>query len=150
IRGPFGGSGLMTDRELHTGTRDETPGDPKAGVSADLDALAAYVESLTTLPRSPHRGPARALTAQAEAGRIPFQSPALSCTTCHAGASLTDSQFVAPAEALLHDVGTITPASGQRLGGPLLGIDTPTLVELWNTPPYLHDGSATTLLDVLT
>lgn len=150
IRGPFGGSGLMTDREFHTGTRDETLGDPKAGVSAELDALAAYVESLTTIPRSPHRGPDGELTAQAEAGRILFQSPALGCTACHAGASLTDSQFVAPAVPLLHDVGTITPASGQRLGGPLTGIDTPTLVELWNTPPYLHDGSATTLLDVLT
>ena len=28
--------------------------------------------------------------------------------------------------------------------------DTPTLVELWRTAPYLHDGSAATLRDVLT
>jgi cytochrome c peroxidase len=28
--------------------------------------------------------------------------------------------------------------------------DTPTLIELWRTAPYLHDGSATTVRDVLT
>ena len=27
--------------------------------------------------------------------------------------------------------------------------DTPTLVELWRTAPYLHDGSARTIRDVL-
>jgi cytochrome c peroxidase len=27
--------------------------------------------------------------------------------------------------------------------------DTPTLVELWRTAPYLHDGSAVTLRDLL-
>jgi cytochrome c peroxidase len=28
--------------------------------------------------------------------------------------------------------------------------DTPTLVEIWRTAPYLHDGSAATLRHVLT
>ena len=28
--------------------------------------------------------------------------------------------------------------------------DTPTLLELWRSGPYLHDGSAPTLRDVLT
>ena len=51
---------------------------------------------------------------------------------------------------LRHDVGTIKPSSGNRLGGPLDGIDTPTLRGLWATAPYLHDGSAATLRDVLT
>jgi hypothetical protein len=32
----------------------------------------------------------------------------------------------------------------------LLGIDTPTLLGVWETAPYLHDGSAPTLRDVLT
>jgi cytochrome c peroxidase len=27
---------------------------------------------------------------------------------------------------------------------------TPTLIELWRTAPYLHDGSAPTVMDVLT
>ena len=56
---------------------------------------------------------------------------------------------MAPGDPVLHDVGTLTEASGQRLGGPLVGIDTPTLHGLWNTAPYLHDGSAASVLDVL-
>jgi hypothetical protein len=51
---------------------------------------------------------------------------------------------------VLHDVGTIKASSGNRLGGPLTGIDTPTLKGAWDSAPYLHDGSAATLLDVLT
>src|SRR5262245_21318825 len=50
----------------------------------------------------------------------------------------------------LHDVGTITEDSGTRAGEPLFGIDTPTLLGVWETAPYLHDGSAPTLRDVLT
>ena len=50
---------------------------------------------------------------------------------------------------ILHDVGTLGPGSGQRLGGALTGLDTPTLRGLWRTAPYLHDGSAATLRDVL-
>jgi cytochrome c peroxidase len=49
----------------------------------------------------------------------------------------------------LHDVGTLGPGSGKRLGQTLTGIDTPTLHSLWSSAPYLHDGSAPTLRDVL-
>ena len=59
---------------------------------------------------------------------------------CHSGVKFTDS-----ATAGLHDIGTLKPTSGSRLGGPLLGIDTPTLRGVWATAPYLHDGSAPTL-----
>jgi hypothetical protein len=45
--------------------------------------------------------------------------------------------------ATLRDVGTIRqPGSGKRLGAQLTGIDPPTLRGLWDTAPYLHDGSA--------
>lgn len=150
IRNAFGGAGLMSDEDWQTGTRAQTLGDPKAGVSPDLDALAAYVNSLTTEPRSPHRTPAGELTPEAEAGRVLFESPALGCTDCHTGPRLTDSQWIGPGVPLLHDVGTIGPGSGQRLGAPLTGLDTPTLHGLWRSPPYLHDGSAQSLLEVLT
>jgi len=148
IRGGFGGTGLLADADWKAGTTSETLGDPKAGLSADLDALAAYVTSLDTYAPSPWRDADGSLSAAAEAGQAIFDM--LGCATCHSGVALTDSTFLAPADPLLHDVGTITEASGERLGGPLLGLDTPTLHELWNTPPYLHDGSAPTLLDVLT
>ena len=36
-----------------------------------------------------------------------------------------------------------------RLHGVLNGFDTPTLRGVWDTAPYLHDGSAATLTDVL-
>lgn len=149
IRGPQSGMGLMSDGDFETGTRSEPLGDPKAGVSASLDALAAYVTTLDTFPRSPYRNADGSLTVDAEAGRVLFESPALGCTSCHAGPRLTDSTFLGPGVPLLHDVGTITEASGQRLGGPLTGIDTPTLHGLWNNAPFLHDGSAATVLQVI-
>ena len=54
IRAAFGGTGFMTDAQFNTGTRNTPLGDPKAGLSADLDALAAYV---TSLNRRPGRAP---------------------------------------------------------------------------------------------
>ena len=52
------------------------------------------------------------------------------------------------AAGVLHDVGTIKSSSGHRLGGPLTGIDTPTLRGVASTGPYLHDGSAPDLASV--
>jgi hypothetical protein len=149
LRGPFGGRGLMPDAVWLEGTVATPLGDPKAGLSADLDALALYVASLTRFPRSPYRTATGELGEAARRGRALFESPALGCTSCHAGERLTDSAFVRPGEPRLHDVGTLGPGSGSRLGGPLRGLDTPTLHELFDSAPYLHDGSAATLRDVL-
>jgi hypothetical protein len=76
--------------------------------------------------------------------------PRSAAPTATSGPRLTDSQWIGPGMPLLHDVGTIGPGSGQRLGLPLTGLDTPSLHGLWRSPPYLHDGSAATLLEVLT
>ena len=46
IRGAFGGTGFMQDTDYFAGTRSQPLGQPKAGFSADLDALAAYLNSL--------------------------------------------------------------------------------------------------------
>src|SRR6185295_1101057 len=77
-------------------------------------------------------------TAAALAGRDVFQQQ--NCAQCHSGTRFTDSALN-----VFHDVGTIKPSSGGRLGGPSPGIDTPTLSGLWANSPYLHDGSAVTL-----
>jgi DNA-binding beta-propeller fold protein YncE len=142
IRNFGAGTGLMENADFTTGTRSQTLGDPKAGVSPDLDALAAYVASLATIPASPHRAPDGNLTADALAGRAIYQS--LNCATCHGGESYTDSATNA-----LHDVGTLKPSSGTRLGAALTGIDTPTLRGIWDSAPYFHDGSAPDLATVL-
>lgn len=142
IRNFGAGIGLMENSDFNTGTRSQTLGDPKAGLSADLDALAAYVASLATVPASPHRQSNGALTADAIAGRAIYQS--LNCASCHGGESYTDSTTTA-----LHNVGTLKPSSGTRLGGTLTGIDTPTLRGIWDTAPYFHDGSAPDLAAVL-
>ena len=136
----FGGTGFMANTDFNSGTRNQPLGAPKAGLSADLDSLAAYVNSLSSTGRSPKRQANGAMTANGTAGLALFTS--LGCQACHSGPAMTDRQR--------HDVGTIKPSSGNRIGGPLDGIDTPTLRGLWATAPYLHDGSAATLRDVLT
>jgi hypothetical protein len=117
------------------------------GQSIDLDALAAYVSGLgkDTVKRSPNRTYTGELSAAAIRGQAVFTSTDLggsSCASCHSGPAFRDGQS--------HDMGTITVASGSRLNGALTAIRTPSLIELWDSAPYFHDGSAATLEDVLT
>ncbi|HXK17362.1 MAG TPA: hypothetical protein VNG33_06160, partial [Polyangiaceae bacterium] len=91
--------------------------------------------------RSPFRNPDGSFTKDALAGREIFLSAG--CAPCHSGPDFTDSPLN-----VLHDVGTLLPTSGMRLGATLTGIDTPTLKGLWQTAPYLHDGRAASLQDV--
>ncbi len=141
IRSFAGGTGLMTNGQFNAGTRSDPLGDPKAGINADLDALAAYVGSLSSVGASPHKS-GGALTSQAQTGRNTFADE--NCGSCHSGAAFTDSALD-----VRHDIGTLTAASGQRIGAPLDGLDTPTLKGLWTTAPYLHDGSAPSIEDAI-
>ncbi len=128
IRGPFSGEGLMTDADFEA---TDTPlGAPKAGLSSDLDALAAYVATLDATPTSPFPEPPGGADLFAASG----------CETCHPAPLFTDSALD-----VRHDIGSLTPDSGQRLGGPLDGLDTPTLLGAWDGAPYLHDGSVPTI-----
>lgn len=138
IRNAFNGTGFITN-----GVPNSSLGSPNAGRSAELDALAAYVASLNKFNRSPYRNADGTLTSDGVAGRAIFAQ--LNCASCHSGPDFTDS-----ASNVLHDVGTIKSWSGKRLGATLTGFDTPTLKGIWNTGPYLHDGSASNLLAVIT
>lgn len=138
IRNFAGGTGLMSNAVFHAGTRSQPLGDPKTGLSADLDALAEYVSSLTKHGDSPDRNVNGTLTSAALAGQAVFQQQ--NCAQCHSGSQFTDSTLN-----VLNNIGTIKPSSGQRLGAALTGLDTPTLMGLWATAPYLHDGSAATI-----
>lgn len=139
IRVQFSGTGFMRDDRFQAAA--DPLGPPKAGRSNDLDSLAAYVSSLAAFPDSPHRNADGTLTDAGRRGREIFA--ARGCPQCHAGPAFTDMQR--------HDVGTIRPSSGLGVGRPLdgVGFETPTLRGIWDTAPYLHDGSAATLFDVL-
>lgn len=141
IRGAFGGTGFMTNADF-TATSNAL-GTIKAGRSAALDDLAAYVTSLNaqSLPRSPLRQADGTKTPSALAGEAVFTRE--NCAACHIpAAAFTDRTR--------HNVGTFRASSGQRLGAALDGIDTPTLLGLHATAPYFHDGTARTLAEVFT
>jgi hypothetical protein len=133
----------MPDALFYSGSYSSTLGERKATHNAELDALAAYVNSLRELPISPYRDPDGTLSADGEAGRIIFISAG--CASCHGGPQFTDSPT-----GLRHQIGTLTHASGHRLGASLFGLDTPSLRGLWLTAPYLHDGSAPDLASLFT
>jgi cytochrome c peroxidase len=75
------------------------------------------------------------LSVAAERGKAVFVRAG--CAGCHPPGLFTD----------LHPYDVGTRAQSDK---PLDKFDTPTLIELWRTAPYLHDGSAATVRDVLT
>jgi YVTN family beta-propeller protein len=115
-----------------------------AGRSADLDALAIYTNSFefTLSPRIPAPG---MLSESAERGKGLFFSKEVACASCHSGPYYTDSKLEKPFN--LHDVGTGNDDPTEKMGPKY---DTPTLLGVYRTAPYLHHGRAKTLLEVLT
>lgn len=103
----------------------------------DAKAVEAYLQTLKPA-QSPHLVSGwfgrPQLSAAAKRGKSLFASAG--CADCHPAPLFTNNSS--------YDLGT---TSGMDGGKP---VDTPTLVECWRTAPYLHDGSAATLRDVLT
>lgn len=82
--------------------------------------------------------------AAVERGRAVFERLDVGCAGCHTPPLYTDSALNA-SPFIRHDVGT-----GEGPDEPLgPAFDTPSLRGLWDTAPYLHDGSAPTLRAVL-
>ncbi len=115
-----------------------------AGRSKDLDALAVYCNSFD-FPLSPHIPAPGKLSPAAERGKQLFFSKEVGCATCHSGPYYTDSSLKKPFK--LHDVGTGHDDPSEKIGPKY---DTPTLLGVYRTAPYLHHGRAKTLRDVLT
>lgn len=115
-------------------------------------ALAAYVRSIRAGDSRFDRvidGDPTALNELEQRGLELFQSRAR-CTRCHFGALLTDESFHNTGVAWRHGL----PAdSGRALvtGRPedVGAFKTPTLREVPRTAPYMHDGSLTTLEEVV-
>ena len=135
-------SPLMQGRGLIRGSVQPALAAPNKGLSRDLDALAAYSNS-HKFPLSPHaKG---GLSESARRGKELFFSKETGCTACHSGPFYSDSTPARPFK--LHDVGTGSDDPSEKMGPQY---DTPTLLGVYRTPPYLHHGKAATLAEVLT
>jgi YVTN family beta-propeller protein len=115
-----------------------------AGRSGDLDALAVYTNSFH-FTLSPHAPAPGRLSPAAARGKALFSDAAVGCAKCHGGPYYTDSSLEKPYR--LHDVGTGGDDPSEKMGPKY---DTPTLLGVYRTAPYLHHGKAATLRDVLT
>jgi YVTN family beta-propeller protein len=124
---PYTWTGVWNDlAELNGWIQDLQAGqgfsdEAHGGSMIDLDLLVSYLLTLET-----PAVPTFADPALVERGATLFAE--LDCASCHSGEMGTDG--------LQHDVGT---------GGEF---DTPALVGLSMSAPYLHDGRATTLRDL--
>jgi DNA-binding beta-propeller fold protein YncE len=130
-----------TPPAMSLGVRETAETAVRAGLShiqfavrpeAEAAAIDAYLKSLRPLP-SPYIG-GKDFDAKAQRGRQVYETAG--CQKCHPAPLYTSQKA--------YDVGTGTAREADA------AFDTPALVELWRTAPYLHDGRAATLEDVLT
>ncbi len=140
IRGPLmGGTGFLGDR-----ARPEL-GQPNAGLDADLDAMAHFLEVLPHLDRSPYRQSDASLSPSAQRGAAIFQGPDhqqysgdADCASCH----VPESAFL---DFGFHDVGQRRDGGERELndagrrGECLWCVNTPTLIGVFDTSPW--DGT---------
>ena len=103
--------------------------------SDDVKAVVAFIGTLD-YPRNPNRDHDHGLTPAARRGETIFRSARAACATCHGGADLTDGK--------IHIVGLEEPRDVYE------GYNPPSLRGTYDKDPYLHDGRARTLRDVLT
>ena len=105
---------------------------------ADAVAIDEYLKSLKPLP-SPYlvkswlTGSPK-LSKTAKNGKKIFNKA--HCSSCHSGGMFTNMAS--------YDIGTGNPSQQPTV------FDTPTLIEIWRTAPYLQDGRAATMKEVLT
>jgi YVTN family beta-propeller protein len=133
-----GGAGLIPSPNPPLGA-------PNRGLSQDMDDMSLYMSSLVPRRGSPFRNPNGTQTAEADSGEAIFNNPAVGCATCHVPPFYTDSHLQEN-PFIKHIVGTADPDDDDGAAG----FDTPTLVNLWDSGPYLHHHQANTLMQVLT
>ena len=135
-----------TPPAMITGVRNHAEEAVRAGIryiqfavpqEEDVRAIDEYLKTLTPLP-SPHLVKSKItrklqLSKAAAKGKKVFEKA--QCLNCHNGRYYTDME--------MHNVGTGKGREKNRK------FDTPALNEIWRTAPYLNDGSAATMMDVL-
>jgi len=129
-----------TPPSMATGIRDSAEVAVRAGIrhiqfavrpEADAAAIDEYLGSLKPVP-SPYLKKGK-LSAAAKRGQDIFEKA--NCATCHPAPLYTNMKK--------YNIGTGRDREEDTL------FDTPTLIEVWRTGPYLHDGRAATMKDVL-
>lgn len=100
----------------------------------DLNAVRAYIRSMEP-EASPYLVNGQ-LSEKARRGKEVFEDAAVGCSACHPAPLFTSLKT--------YNVGTRSALDRSDI------FDTPTCIELWRTGPYLHDGSAVTLKEVVT
>lgn len=99
----------------------------------DAAAIDEYLKSLVPVP-SPYLVDGE-LSEAAAHGKELFFSSRVGCVGCHPEPLYTDLK--------MHNVGS--RARHDRRSD----FDTPTLIEVWRTAPYIHDGSFTTIQELI-
>jgi hypothetical protein len=128
----MGGHGNFKDDRIGLDIRQEPD-----RVTPMLPALRAYQFSL----EPPAPPPGSYDVAAAQRGKLLFEGKAR-CNSCHAGASFTDAPALhAASETAMATDEARRSATGMYRTTPLRGA--------WQHPPYFHDGSASTMLDVI-
>lgn len=100
----------------------------------EVEAIRTLIASLKP-EISPQRNADGSLSDAATRGRAIFSNPDVGCAMCHS-------------QPLYTNLAAFNVGTASTLDGGDTSFDTPTLIELWRTPPYLHDGRAATLRDV--
>ncbi len=154
---------LLTVQGEMGGMMKYEPGEElPAEVEKMYDDLFAFLKEPSSfpVPESPYKADGE-LTSQAKDGKVLFEGKA-SCISCHSGSQFTDSvkavdengKLTTGVTSYLHDIGTVNRLDVQSEGDPRANFanprdgksfDTPSLVGVWATPPYFHDGSANTI-----
>lgn len=104
----------------------------------EIEAVQAFLRSIKHIPSPFHRRPDGSLDDMARRGGQVFQKAG--CGMCHPAPLYSDLES--------YDVGTRTKR--ELAGNKEREFDTPSLRELYRTAPYLHDGRAATIEEVLT
>ena len=102
----------------------------------DVLALQEYLRSLKP-EQSPYLANGQ-LSEQAQRGKVIFVDAKVKCAGCHSGEQYTNGKLM--------NVGT----RGEFDPAEHVDFVTPTVIEMWRTAPYLHDGRAVTLQEVFT
>lgn len=138
----MGGHGNFTDARVGTGINITNGTDDL--ITAKLPALQAYQLSIAAPP-----APAGSFDVAAAArGKTLFEGKA-GCVGCHSGPDFTDAnvRLHAPIQVASEPEAPGVPSYASRTATKMYR--TAPLKGVWQHPPYFHNGSAATLVDVV-